>query len=284
MCFDSNVPKVPLDPNLGAVQGSAYGATQGLGAYTPATQSVFYNQQNNPYTGQAIQGAQAGGAAMQGQGTTNLSNASTFQGLPSSLLPFAQQTLQTGFDPQNALYGQKHQANTDFTNAALSQRGLGATPWGAGVSAMSDQYFNTNWLDTLLGRQQTAANTAGSLVGTAGNAATMGAGLGAQGAQQLAAGGALPYQVSTGINTDLAGFLPYLTSNQQQQIQDYLQYYGQANQNTANAVNAGKAQDAANLALGQGIGGGLSWLFGGSGGSGGYGSSIGGRGLAYLGL
>lgn len=282
MCFGSDVPKVPLDPNLGSAQSGAMSGIQGLGAYTPTTQSVFYNQQNNPFAGQAIGGAQAGGAATIGQGGANLANAGQFQGIPQSILPFVQSTLNTGFDPQNALYGQKHQENTDFTNAALSQRGLGATPWGVGVQSMSDQYFNTNWLDTLLGRQQTAANTAGGLIGAAGNAANTGASLGAQGAGQLASGAALPYSVSTGINTDLAGFLPYLTSNQQQQVNDYLNYYGAANQNTANAVAAGKARDTAGQFLGQGIGGGLSWLFGGSGGQGGFGSSLGGRGLNYL--
>lgn len=277
MCFNSNVPKIPQDPNLRGVQGAAVGDIGGLGAYTPATQSVFYNQQNNPFAAPAVQGAQTAGAAGINQGNVNLNNATQFQGIPQSILPFVQSTLNTGFDPQNALYNQQHQANTDFTNAALSQRGLGSTPWGAGVSSMSDQYFNTNWLDTLLGRQSTAANTAGSLIGSAGTGATTGAGLGAQGASQIAQGSALPYTVSTGINTDLSSFLPYLTSNQQQQLTDYLGYYGQANANNANAVNAGKAQDTASQFLGQGIGSGLSWLFGGSGGSGGFGSSIGGK-------
>jgi hypothetical protein len=266
---------MPTDPNLGAVQGGAAGNIQGLGAYNQPTQQLFYNQQQNPFAAPAIQGAQAGGAATMAQGGANLNNANAFQGIPQSLLPFVQSTLNTGFDPQNALYGQQHQANTDFTNAALSQRGLGATPWGAGVSSMSDQYFNTNWLNTLLGRQQTAAGTAGQLLGAGEGAATTGANLGQTGAGQLAFGAAMPYEVSTGINTDLASFLPYLTSNQQQQIGDYLNYYGQANQNNANAINAGKAQDAANLAMGQGIGGGLSWLFGGSGGTGGFANSLG---------
>lgn len=282
MCFGSNVPSIPKDSNLGSVQGAAAGGIQSLGAYTPTTQSVFYNQQNNPYAGSAISGAQTAGADGVQQGGANLFNAGQFQGLPQQMLPFVQSALNTGFDPENALYAQQHQANTDFTNATLSQRGLGQTPWGAGVSATSDQQFNTNWLDTLLGRQATAAGTAGGLINSAGSAATTGAGLGAQGAQQIAQGSALPYTVSTGINQDLASFLPYLTSNQQQQIQDYLQYYSQANQNNSNTVQAGKAQDAANLAVGQGIGGGLSWLFGGSGGSGGFASSIGGKALNAL--
>lgn len=278
----SNVPSVPLDPNLGRVQGQTASGIGDLSAYTPTTQSVFYNQQNNPYAGAAVAGAQTGGAATTQQGATNLANAGQFQGIPQSMLPFIQSTLNTGFDPQNQLRQQLQQENTDFTNAALSQRGLGSTPWAAGVSATSNQQFGTNWLDTLLGRQQTAANTAGSLVTGASNAASEGANLGSIGAGQLVAGAGLPYAVSTGINTDLASFIPYLTSNQQQQLTDYLNYYGAANQNNANAVQAGQAQDKANMALGTGIGQGLGFLFGGSGGSGGFANSIGGKMLLPL--
>lgn len=279
MCLGSNVPNVPMDPNLGGAQAGAYGGTQGLGAYTQPTQQIYYNQAGNPYGGGAITGATQAGTALQQGGQATLDNAGAFTGAAQGVLPYASEALTTGFDPQLALYGQEHQANTDFTNAALSQRGLGATPWGAGVSSMSDQYFNTNWLQTQLNREQTGANTAAGLYGAGEGLAKTGAGLYSMGAGQIAEGGALPYQVSTGINRDLASFIPYLTSNQQNQINDYLNYYGTANQNTQNAINAGRARDLAGQYIGTAIGSGISSLMPSGGGfnpsGGGGGSAIG---------
>jgi len=256
----SSVPNVPMDPNLGSAQSGAISGIQGLGQYTPQFQSLYYNQANNPGVTGAMQGAQAGGQALQAQGAQNIGTSNMFAGVPGQLSPAIQATLNTAYDPQQQLYGQEHQANTDFTNATLASSGLGFTPWAAGVGAQSDQYFNTNWLQSQLGREQTGANTIAGLLGAGTGAATTGAALGAQGAGQIAQGGALPYQTQTGINTDLAQFLPLLTANQQQQLQDYLSYYSAANANTANAVQAGMA----NNQYATGIGSGLGALFGGN--------------------
>jgi hypothetical protein len=243
-----------MDPYLGTAQSGAISGIQGLGQYTPQFQSAYYNQAANPYTGQAVQGAQTGGAAMQQQGAQNVNTANQFAGVPQQLSPAIQATLNTAYDPMNALYGQQHQQNADFTNASLAQSGLGFSPWASGVQSQSDQTFNTNWLSTQLGREQTGANTIGQLLSASGGAAQTGATLGNQGAQQIAQGGAMPYNAQTGINTQLAQMLPYLTSNQQAQNQAYTSYYGAANQNNANAVNAGIANNQYATGIGQGIG------------------------------
>lgn len=240
---------------MGAAQSGAINSIQGMGAYTPEIQSAYYNQADNPYTMGAIQGAQAGGQAMQGQGYQNVNTANYLSNIPQQLNPAVMATLNTAYDPQRDLYNQQHQANADYTNASLAQSGLSYTPWASGVGATSDQNFNTNWQATQLGREQTGANTVASLLGAGGTAATTGAQLGQTGATQIAQGGAMPYTTQTGINTDTTAMLPYLTSNQQQQAQDYTAYYNAANANTANATAAGQANNQYMTGIGQGLGG-----------------------------
>ncbi len=239
---------------MGTAQSGAVNTIQGMSAYTPTIQSAYYNQADNPYTTGAIQGAQAGGQAMQSQGYQNVNTANYLSNIPQQLSPAVMATLNTAYDPQSALYNQQHQANADYTNASLAQSGLSFTPWASGVGATSDQTFNTNWQATQLGREQTGANTVASLLGAGGTAATTGAALGNQGATQIAQGGAMPYTTQTGINTDTANMLSYLTSNQQQQAQDYTAYYNAANANTANATAAGQANNQYATNIGSGLG------------------------------
>ena len=252
--MSSSVPNVPMDPNLGAAQSGAMSNISNQAQYTPQFQQAYYNQASNPYAGQAVQGAQAGGQAMQAQGAQNLSNANYMSNIPQQLSPALQATLNTAYDPQMALYNQQHQANADYTNASLAQSGLSFTPWASGVGATSDQTFNTNWLQSQLGREQTGAATIAQLLGAGGTAAQTGAALGNQGATQIAQGAAMPYTAQTGINADTAQFLPYLTSNQQQQAQDYINYYGAATANTNAATQAGQANNQYASSIGSGLG------------------------------
>ena len=252
--MSSSVPSVPMDPNLGAAQSGAMSNISNQAQYTPQFQQAYYSQANNPYAGQAVQGAQAGGQAMQAQGAQNIGTSNMFAGIPGQLTPAIQATLSTAYDPQQQLYNQQQQQNTDVTNAQLAQAGLGYTPWASGVSNQSNQTFNTNWLQTQLGREQTGASTIAQLLGAGEGAATTGAALGNQGAGQLYTGASMPYNAQTDINANIAQMLPYLTADQQQQAQDYLQYYQAANQNTANAVSAGNANNNFAAQIGQGLG------------------------------
>lgn len=264
---DSNVPTIPTDPNLQGASNAAMGGAASVAGMAPLFQSAYFNQGANTgaFGPGAMGGAAAGGAAMQGVGGQALGNSAAIGSTFPTLQPFATAALNTGFDPQNSLYNLLHQQNTDFTNVDLANRGLGSSPWGAGVANTSDMLFNTNWLATLGQRQAQGASTADALLGTGANLAGSSETLGKAGATDLAQGGALPYMTATGINQDLAGFLPYLTQAQQQAIQDYLGVYGQANANNANAVNAGAAQDKADQAFGLGIGSALGNVFQGSG-------------------
>ena len=242
--------------SAGADQG-AYSGTQQLGQYNtagqtlPYAQNTFQNLYNNPYAGGYQNAANtiapwagAGGAQQFGAGSNLI-------GAGQSYLPYAQQALQTGFDPQNNLYNQLFQQNTDQSRAGLAARGLAMSPYGAGVENQSNLNFNNQWLNQLLGRQQTAAGTANTLTGAAGQAGTTGAGLQTTGLNTALQGGALPYSTANTIggnqNSALGtygGFGQQAGSQAQQQIADYLQYLGLGNQ-SAQVANSQYANQLA---------------------------------------
>lgn len=260
----SDVQQVPLDPNLGRVQNNEFNTIQGMGQYTPQTQQVYYNEVGNQrnYAPQAYAGANQAAGLMGNQAQMNTANAGVFSGVPSQLNPAIAQTLQTAYDPQKALYNQNLQASVDSTNQGLANSGLQYSPYGAGVQATNTNQFNTNWLQSQLGREQTGANTISSLLSSGEGAANTANTLAGQGAQQTYEAGLLPYQTATAFNQNLANAVPYLTMNQQQQIGDYNSYYGAANTNTANATAAGNANNQYNMGLGNSIGGAFGSLFG----------------------
>lgn len=231
-------------------------AGQSLGQYGQITQNLI----NNPYAGGYQQSANAISPLAMGAGANIL-------GAGQSYLPYAQQALQTGFDPQQALYGQQFQQNTDQTRAALAARGLNTSPYGAGVEDQSNLNFNNQWLQNALQRQQTAAGTASQLGGAANSMSTSGLNLLQQGAQ-------LPYATSNTIGSNQQGALNAYGAygNQATQtalpaIQQYLAYLGVGNQSAgvantayANQLTAQNNQFNQGQTIGKNIGQGISGL------------------------
>jgi len=250
----SSVPDIPQSSNTGFAQSGIASAAAQTGAAQPAYQQAYYQQATNPYAGRAVAGSQVAGNAMVDQGNANLANASTFQGVPQQLQPYIAQTLNTAYDPQQALYHQQLQGTMDQTNAQLAQSGLTSSPWGAGIANQANQNFNINWLQSQLAREQTGANTAAGLLGAGGTAATTGATLGQNATNQIATGYAMPYQTSTGVNQDTASMLSYLTAVPQMQSQDYASLASAANAQNATAVQAGSANNQNMANIGSGIG------------------------------
>ena len=72
----------------------------------------------------------------------------------------SQQALNTGFDPQHALYNKMFQQQQDQNNAALSQSGVGTTPYGAGLMQQGNQNFDIAWQQAQLANQAQGVNTA----------------------------------------------------------------------------------------------------------------------------
>jgi hypothetical protein len=259
----NNTPQAPppayMPQSLGAADSGAINGIGALGTTIGGATTSANNIANNPYApsyqanvGQIGQAGMAGGA--------------NIYGAAQSTLPYAQQALQTAYDPQNALYAQQYQANNDAVNASLASRGLATTPYGAGVQSTSDQQFNTNWLQTQLQRQATGAQTASSILNTAGTGTTTGL-------NQMTAGAALPYSTANTINQNGLNAYGTLAGIQNPQIADYLQYLGLGNQsagvnnqNYANQITAQNNQFNQMQTLGKNLGSGIS-AFGGSSGA-----------------
>jgi hypothetical protein len=250
----SNVPNIPLDPNQGMAQAATLSGISNLSSNIADYQGLYNAQASSPYAAQAMQGAQAGGQALQAQGVQNIGNSNVFAGVPQQLSPAVAATLNTAYDPQDALRAQMYQQSMDQTNAQLAQSGLSFTPWAAGVTNNNANTFGTNWLQSQLGREQTGAATIAQLLSAGEGAATTGAQLGAQGAGQIASGALLPYQTQTGINQNTAQALGNLTAAQQQQVQDYQAYVNAANAQAANAISAGNDNNQYMASIGSGIG------------------------------
>ena len=110
----------------------------------------------------------SGGAGIYGA-LQGMVNASQLQDLSGSAIPYAQQILQTGFDPQSQLYNRTAGQVSDQSNAINAMSGVAGTPYGAGLSDMNMRNFNIDWQNNLLNRERTAASGFGSLAGSIGN-------------------------------------------------------------------------------------------------------------------
>ncbi len=273
-------PPVYQPQNSAGADAGAYSAIGSLpnynvGAQTlPFAQNTFQNLYNNPYAPQYQGGANAIAPWATAAGGQQYGAGGNLIQAGQSYLPYAQQALQTGFDPQKALYDQMFQQNTDQSRAALAARGLNTSPYGAGVENQSNLNFNNQWLNQLLGRQATAAGTAGALTGAAGQAGTTGIGMQTGGLNTMLQGASLPYSTANAIgggqNQAISAYNAAGTTAMapiQQQITDYLQYLGIGNQSAgvansqwANALTAQNQQFTQGQTLGKNLGSSISGL------------------------
>jgi hypothetical protein len=170
------------------------------------------------FTNQMLpQGLQAGGAL------TNMANiaAAMAPGVPGmvnnpaygqaqqygnqfapQLMQAGQSILNTGFDPQQALYNRTLQQVQDQQNAINARSGVQQTPYGAGITGDVSSNFNIDWQNQQLQRQAMAGPAAASLFGNAQQ------GLMGPANQQLAAGGAganIIDQLTRGAGAGLTG-------------------------------------------------------------------------------
>lgn len=254
-------------PNMGGAANTAFGdigglnqTYGGLGAHVlPQASMTAQNLYNNPYASMGLGGAltaapmgQAGAAAQFNTG--------------ASFLPYAQQIMATGMDPQSQLYNRTLQQVQDQTRAAEGARGIQTTPYGAGLEADQLRNFNIDWQNQQLNRQTQAAGAAGQL-------GTTGSNLMASAPSQYLQASMLPYATFSDIGSGqfgaLSGLLNIGGQGQglaQTPIQDYLGYLGAgnqagsvANQAFANQLNQAKLGWGQLGQLGGGIGSMLGW-------------------------
>ena len=181
----------------------------------------------------------------------------------NTLAPYVTQALQTGFDPQNALYNQQFGLQQQQNLASEAMAGVGQSPYAAGLTAQGNNNFNIDWQNQQLARQAQAAQTGEGLSSAAMGALSggindylSGLGLGVSSAEGLTGAAGNAYTQAAGINA--------------QQVAQYLAYLNASTQNAAaasgeqiGALNAGTnlygATNQANLAqqaqLGSALGG-----------------------------
>jgi hypothetical protein len=245
-------------PNMGQAAGNAFSQIGGLGQFgnlgssvLPQAQQTSQNLYNNPFASQGLQGAQQG-AGMGGQaamtgfntGAGMVGEGQGLMGAGNSLIPYASQIMQSGFDPQQQLYNRTLQQVQDQTRAGEASRGIATTPYGAGLENQATENFNIDWQNQQLGRQATAAGAAGGLVGQGANVAGQGAGIQGQGVNmmnqapgQMVQSAMLPYatysDIGQGQNNALTSLLGIGSQGQglaNLPIQDLLSYLGVGNQ------------------------------------------------------
>ena len=252
----------------GTIQGTQNLPGQNYGSqYLPQYEQATQNLYNNPYAGQAQQGANVTGALGQqaavnayGQGGNLQNTGQSVINAGQSLVPYASQITNTAFDPQSALYNRTLQQTTDQQQAANAMAGVSGSPYGAGVTNTALSNFNIGWQNQQLNRQTQGASAAQGLIGQAGTTENTGAGIIGQGTgmQGNAAGAygqasAMPYQQAQTIGQNQQSAISNLfqggsqaQSLAQQPITDYLQYLQVGNQ--TNSVANQQAQTALNQA------------------------------------
>jgi hypothetical protein len=262
-----------------AIQG-----TRGLDQYNLGGQNLQQVQNltqqgvANPYGGGYQQGA--GTAGQMGMAAGQGAYGAGGQLMQNSLgmLPDVSALLSMGFDPQQALYSRTAQQLQDQQRAALAASGVGGTPYGAGVEGQTMGNFNIDWQNNALQRALAGAQGAGGLMGSIGQGVGQGAGLQSGGIQEYLQGAGTPYNVFGGINQAQLGLLGQAgqygnmaSTIPQQQIQDYLAYLGQGNQNAQTgisaqnlALNKARLQNQEYQTYGQDIGGAAGWGGGGN--------------------
>ena len=243
---------------LPGIQQLGTGVTAGTLPQAIQTEQQLYS---NPYAGGLQQGA--GTASQLGQQA-----ALTGYGTGASMLPYAQQIMQTGFDPQQALYNRTLGQVTDQQRAGAAASGVGTSPYATGLENQALSNFNIDWQNQQLGRQATAASAGGGL-------AQQGVGMMNAAPTQYLQSAAMPYSTYGQIGSDQNAAIQQLLANtgqmQTQQnlpYQDYLSLLSgqnQANQVANQQANAALQQSQLGwnqmAQLGQGIGSAAGLMF-----------------------
>jgi hypothetical protein len=188
-------------------------------------------------------------------------------GTGNSVVPYAYSALNAGFDPQQSVYNQQFQQNTDQTRALLEARGIDSTPYGAGVESQSNLNFNNAWLANTLARQTQGAQTASSLFGTQANDITQGANLSGQAPGTYFGGASMPYNAYQTIGTNQLAALGQGQGIAQTPIGNWMNYLqlgqgaaGIGTQQQQTNLNQNQLGWNQNMQLGQNLGAGIQGL------------------------
>lgn len=252
----------------------------------PQYQQYAQSIQTNPYAQTALGGAggaagyamgtlepqlQAASGSLYNMGASTLPYVSALNAAGEASIPYANQILSTGFDPQSSLYNQLQQQTLDQSNATNSMYGLGSSPYGAGVANQNLSGFNINWQNQQLQRELQAAQGYGSILNApvqalsgasniAGQGFTGAYNLGSDATSTLANSSALPSQAYLGIQQQGLGALNSLVGGYNssfgpgESLANLLQSYLGLGQSATGLAQAGQAQQfSQNQTLGQNL-------------------------------
>ncbi len=259
----SNVQLPPPLPGANKAGYSAMDAIPGLSGYNTfgsnlgLASDVSMGLFNNPYAGGVQNAANfASPFAMAGGMNT--------WGAGGNLFGASNSLMNTAFDPQSALYGRTAQQLQDQTRTAEAARGIGTSPYGAGVEGKVMSDFNIDWQTNQLNRM--LAGIQGAIPGYA-----AGSQMQQQGPVQYIQGAQLPYSTFQGIGQGQLGALQGLgqfgqsaSAIPQMQQQDYSQYALGAHGGNVQGGQLGLNQAQLGFNQTQQIGQGLGWGLGGA--------------------
>jgi hypothetical protein len=223
----------------------------------PLYQSLVNQAVSNPYSAQAVQGAQtaAGYGATGAAGAAG--NAAALQAQVAPTLAAGGAVYNTAFDPQSSLYNRTAQQLTDQTRAALAASGMSSSPYAAGVEGQTLSNFGIDWQNQQLNRQLAGLKGLEGANTSAGLMADTGLGL-SQGATSLANTSAgLPSQAYL---SGLSSIVPFLNARNAADVQgagaatNYMQGVGNIEGQGAGLVNSGfgLSQQPYQTSIGQG--------------------------------
>lgn len=262
------------DVNYQALTASQFPYAQNLpGQVVPQAQQLTQGIVSNPYAQQQQTGinttAGIGASQIAPQayaGSANLQNLGNVGGQSG----YANQILQQGFDPQQALYAQQYQQMIDQQNAINSMYGIQNSPYGAGVTGQAAQNFNLDWLNNQMAREQQAITGYGNLVSGAGNAYAGAANLGNVGLQTGTTAANLPYQtyagnLGTGVSAlgNYSGLVGSSIQPGQSELSDLAAYLGLGQSATGLQQQAAQINNQANASAFGGLGSLFGTVFGG---------------------
>lgn len=175
--------------------------------------------------------------------------ASDVYGFSQGLIPYAQQIQQMGFDPQQELYNRTLQQVQEQQRAGQAARGIGMSPYGAGLEGDATRNFNIDWQNAQLKRATDAGAASSALGSSAFN-------LGSGATDLAAAAGRLPYEARTGLVNDrinayanVGNQVTGANQPRQQTIADFLQYLGMGPGYQSSAASQQSAGNQTGLGL-----------------------------------
>jgi hypothetical protein len=256
------------DANLSTIENNLYSQDQSIQGLLS---SDYYNVANSTMQNPYYQQAQGSSNQIAGLGVpvanAAFQGAQNLQAMGNAESPYAAQILQTGFDPQNALYNRTQQQLTDQVNAQNAMSGLSGSPYGAGVANQAASNFNIDWQNQQEARQAQALSAYGGAITSTGAAYSGAQGLADQGLNTLQTTGQLPYNTYNQIGQNQFGALNSLaagyTAAQQPTnnlINQYNSYLGLGQSATGQALQGQQQGFNQGQQVGQNIGQGLAGL------------------------